>query len=213
MNKHHHHHQHHETHQYDHQYDHHHDHHHGRGGHRSRRDGGGHGRRRARRGAVGSAVLALLDEQPMYGYELITALDDKSGGRWKPSPGSIYPALRRLEHRGFVSSVEGDDGKRRFELTDLGRERVTEHREAGHTAPWEEHGLGRHGELRRAVSELTGPARQIGRFGSTDQTEQALAVVTGATAKLYRILADGPAVTDANEHDVLDGGTGDDATA
>ena len=144
-------------------------------------------------------MLALLDEQPMYGYELITALDDKSGGRWKPSPGSVYPALRRLEHRGFVSSVEGDDGKRRFELTDLGRERVHEHREAGHPAPWEEHGLGRHGELRRAVSELTGPARQIGRFGSPDQTERAVAVVKDATSKLYRILADGPTDDDPND--------------
>ncbi len=137
----------------------------------------------------------------MYGYELITALDEKSGGRWKPSPGSIYPALRRLEHRGFVISAEGDDGKRRFELTDLGRERVAEQRDSGHEAPWDEHGLGRHGELRRAVSELSGPARQIGRFGSADQTELAVAVVKEATSKLYRILADGPAEPDASSTD------------
>jgi DNA-binding PadR family transcriptional regulator len=127
----------------------------------------------------------------MHGYELISALEDKSGGRWKPSPGSIYPALRRLEHRGFVTSTEDDDGKRRFELTDIGRERVAAHRAAGHDAPWDEHGLGQQGDLRRAIAELVGPARQIGRFGSEEQTTRAVTVVKDATARLYRILADG----------------------
>jgi DNA-binding PadR family transcriptional regulator len=129
----------------------------------------------------------------MHGYELISALEEKSGGRWKPSPGSIYPALRRLEHRGFITAVETDDDdhKRRFELTDLGRERVAEHRDAGNDAPWDEHGLGDHGELRRAIAELVGPARQIGRFGTPDQTTAAATAVKEATTKLYRILADG----------------------
>lgn len=149
---------------------------------------------------MGSAVLALLDEQPMHGYELINALDEKSGGRWKPSPGSIYPTLKRLEHRGFITAVEADadDGKRRFELTDLGRERLTEHREAGHEAPWDDHGLGGHGELRRAIAELVGPARQIGRFGTPEQTATAVAAVKEATAQLYRVLADGVTATDAD---------------
>ena len=174
-------------------------HEHGRRNHRRpHRDGSGHGRRRARRGAIGTAVLALLDERPMHGYELITAFEEKSGGRWKPSPGSIYPALRRLEHRGFITAVETDDDepKRRFELTDLGRQRVAEHRDAGHASPWDEHDLGDHGELRRAIAELVGPARQIGRFGTPAQTTSAAAAVKEATAKLYRILADGVADAD-----------------
>ena len=136
----------------------------------------------------------------MHGYELISAMEDKSGGRWKPSPGSIYPALRRLEHRGFITATESDDDKRRFELTDAGRARVAEHRDAGHDAPWEEHGLGRHGDLRRAVAELVGPARQIGRFGTDDQTTRAVAVVRDATAQLYRILADGPPRHDGSDN-------------
>lgn len=171
---------------------------------RAHRDHGGHGRRRARRGAVGSAVLALLDEQPMHGYELITALEEKSGGRWKPSAGSIYPALRRLEHRGFIASTDDDDGKRRFELTDAGRERVEEQRAAGNDTPWDDHGLGHHGELRRAMAELVGPARQIGRFGTPEQSTAAVTVVKDATAALYRILADRPS-SDESDTEPADG--------
>ena len=130
----------------------------------------------------------------MHGYELIAGMGDKSGGRWKPSPGSIYPALRRLEHRGFITAVDqGDDDKRRYELTDLGRQRVAEHRDAGHDAPWDEHGLGHHGDLRRAIAELVGPARQIGRFGTEGQIAAAVSVVKDTTAQPYRILADGAA--------------------
>ncbi len=155
-------------------------------------------------------MLGLLAERPMHGYELITALEERSGGRWRPSPGSIYPALRRLEHRGFVTATD-DGGKRRFELTEAGRERVAEHQRSGAEAPWDDHGLGRHGELRRAVAELTGPARQIGRFGSSDQIAAAVAAITDTTTTLYRILADGRAVTGTDD-DTDEKTTADDAT-
>jgi DNA-binding PadR family transcriptional regulator len=159
--------------------------------HDRRRGPQGPPRSRARRGAVGASILTLLAERPMHGYELIAALDERSGGRWTPSPGTIYPALGRLEHRGLITSID-DDGKRRFELTDAGRQRLAEQRDAGVEAPWDEPGLGRHGELRRAVAELVGPARQIGRFGSPGQTTRAVAAIRQTTAALYRILADGP---------------------
>jgi DNA-binding PadR family transcriptional regulator len=151
----------------------------------------GHGRHRARRGAVGAAILTLLDEQPMHGYELIGALEERSGGRWKPSAGSIYPALHRLEERGLISpaDAEADDGKRRYELTDAGRQRLTE-RTDDTPAPWDDGNLGRHGELRRAMAELSGPAKQIGRFGSIEQVEAAVTAVRNTTAALYQILAD-----------------------
>jgi DNA-binding PadR family transcriptional regulator len=162
--------------------------------HQHRRGPDGHGRHRARRGAVGAAILAQLAEHPMHGYELINALDERSGGRWKPSPGSIYPALRRLEYRGFIRSTETEsDDKRRFELTDAGRERLAEHERSGGPNPWDDPGMGAHGELRRAMSELSGPARQIGRFGSPEQIAAAVSAVTSTTAALYRILADGVA--------------------
>jgi DNA-binding PadR family transcriptional regulator len=157
-------------------------------------------------------VLTILAEGPKHGYELITTLEERSGGRWKPSPGTIYPALRRLEHRGLIESTE-DDGKRRFELTDAGRERVAERADAGEPAPWEEQSLGGHGELRRAVSELTGPARQIGRFGSSEQIDAAVAAVRTATKTLYAILADGPhAGSDTDGTDPGESGAGSSTT-
>ena len=154
----------------------------------------GHGRHRARRGAVGTAILTLLDEQPMHGYELIGALAERSGGRWTPSPGSIYPALRRLEERGLIRALDGDadDGKRRYELTDDGRRRLADRGDDA-PAPWATESIGRHGELRRALGELAGPTKQISRFGSTDQVDAAAAAIKEATATLYRILADGAA--------------------
>src|SRR5262245_30954347 len=151
----------------------------------------GHGRHRARRGPVVMAILALLEERPMHGYELITALEERSGGRWKPSPGTIYPALGKLEGRGLITSTE-QDGKRVYELTDDGRRVATEVAKRTEGAPWEQLDMGGHGELKRALAELVGPARQIGRFGSTTQTDEATKIIKDATAKLYKILADGP---------------------
>jgi DNA-binding PadR family transcriptional regulator len=150
----------------------------------------GHGRHRARRGALTMAIIALLEERPMHGYELITVLEQRSGGRWKPSPGAIYPALGKLEGRGLVTSRE-QDGKRLYELTDEGHTVATEVIKRSEGSPWEQLDVG-HGDLRRVLAELVGPARQIGRFGTATQTEAATKVLKDATAKLYKILADGP---------------------
>ena len=161
----------------------------------------GHGRHRARRGAVGAAILALLDEQPMHGYELIGAMDERSGGRWKPSPGAVYPALERLEERGLIEPLpQDDDGKQRYQITDAGRRRVAE-RSDERPAPWDDHGLGRGGDLRRAVAELTGPARQIGRFGTPEQVAAAADAIKRTTAELYRLLAEGADGADADRDD------------
>ena len=143
----------------------------------------------------------------MHGYELITELEDRSGGRWRPSPGSIYPALEKMEHHGLVTSAE-DDGKRRFELTDRGREMLAELRTASDgdiAEPWRDRDgeqLARGGDLRRHVSELVGQVRQIGRFGTAAQVEAADGVLTDAKRKLYDVLAttapDTPAADNAD---------------
>jgi DNA-binding PadR family transcriptional regulator len=149
------------------------------------------GRHRARRGAVPLAIFTLLDERPMHGYEIITELETRSDGRWRPSPGSIYPTLDRLEDRGVLTSAEVD-GKRQFSLTDRGRQQLAEIRDAqGDDAelPWNQSGTGGRGELRRLMSELGGQARQVARFGSADQRTAATAVLEDTKRKLYEILA------------------------
>ena len=153
--------------------------------------GRGSGRHRARRGAVRVAVLTLLDERPMHGYELITELETRSEGRWRPSPGAIYPALEKMEAHGAVTSSDVD-GKRQFSLTDRGRQMLAEIREAqGADAelPWNHSGTGGRGELRRLMSELGGQVRQIARFGSAEQREAATAALEETKRTLYEILA------------------------
>ena len=171
---------------------------HERGG-RGGRSGGG--RHRARRGAVRSAILTLLDERPMHGYELITELETRSEGRWRPSPGAMYPALEKMEAHGAVTSTEAD-GKRQYALTEHGRQMHAEIREAQGNdidEPWNQSGTSGRGDLRRLMSELGGQARQVGRFGSDEQRAAAIAVLDEAKRKLYEVLARPAESTDSAE--------------
>ena len=163
----------------------HHDAEHERGGGRAG------GRHRARRGAVRVAVLTLLNERPMHGYEIITELESRSDGRWRPSPGAMYPALEKMEAHGAVTSTEAD-GKRQYELTDRGRELLAEIQSDDATEPWNQHGTGGRGEMRRLISELGGQVRQIARFGNTEQRDAATVVLEDTKRKLYEILATPP---------------------
>jgi DNA-binding PadR family transcriptional regulator len=72
-------------------------------------------------------ILALLAEQPRHGYELIKALEERSGGFYVPSPGVIYPALSYLEEIGHAA-VEVEGTKKRYSLTDAGREHLGQNR-------------------------------------------------------------------------------------
>src|SRR3954453_12476661 len=94
-------------------------------GPRGRRMGG---RGRAPRGDVRSAVLLLLTEEPMHGYQLMQAIADRSGGRWTPSPGAIYPTISQLEDEGLVT-VTAAAGRKLVTLTAHGREHIAGHRE------------------------------------------------------------------------------------
>jgi DNA-binding PadR family transcriptional regulator len=150
----------------------------------------GRGGRRARRGDVRAAALLLLEEQPRNGYQLMQEIEERSGGVWRPSPGSIYPALSQLEDEGLVRSDEGA-GRRAFELTDEGRKYVEEHREAL-GVPWDEAG----GQLPEGVAELRSLMMQLGmatmqvaQAGDEDQTAEARKVLEDARRSLYRILA------------------------
>lgn len=148
-------------------------------------------RHRARRGAIKGSVLRLLAERPMHGYELIGEFEERTGGRWRPSPGSVYPTLAQLEDEGLVRSFD-DDGRKRFELTDAGRTWLDEHPDEEETPPWERSGIGRRGDLRRLGGEIFGQLRQLGRFGSAAQLEQAREILTRTRTELYAVLAEPP---------------------
>ncbi|HVC25307.1 MAG TPA: PadR family transcriptional regulator [Acidimicrobiales bacterium] len=144
---------------------------------------------RARRGDVRAAVLALLAERPMHGYEIIQELAQRTGGVWKPSPGSVYPTLQLLEDEGLVVA-EQDAGKRSFSLTESGREAAGEL--AGRKAPWDEVNDGIDPDamrLRHAVAQLAGAVIQIGQAGTPEQQSEAEAVLVETRRRLYAILA------------------------
>src|SRR6266550_2095196 len=109
----------------------------GHGAHRSRhRHGGGpywRGRK-ARRGDIRTAALLLLAEEPRNGYQIMQEVEERSGGVWRPSPGSVYPALAQLEDEGLIGSEESD-GRKVFVLTDAGRA-LLEERDPSKPAPW-----------------------------------------------------------------------------
>lgn len=153
---------------------------------------GGPGGHRARRGAVRDGIVLLLGDRPMHGYELITELESKSGGRWRPSPGAIYPALEKMEANGLITATDVDD-KRQYSLTDSGRQLLDELRiaAANDPAPWDDT-PNDHGEMRRQLSELAGQARQIARFGSDTQRAAARDVLDRTVRDLYAVLATRP---------------------
>jgi DNA-binding PadR family transcriptional regulator len=154
-----------------------------------RRRGPWRGGRGARRGDVRAAVLALLAERPMHGYEMIQELESRTGGLWRPSPGSIYPTLQLLEDEGLVTAEESQ-GRRLYTITDSGRSEV-ESRRAG-PKPWEDVTEGADSgwwRLRDAVLHVGGAAFQVFRAGSDEDRNAALEILTEARRRLYTILA------------------------
>lgn len=151
-----------------------------------------HGRRRRmRRGDVRAALLLLLAEEPRNGYGLMQEVERRSDGAWRPSPGSVYPALAQLEDEGLVRAGE-QDGRKQFVLTDEGRAHVDEHREQL-GEPWAdlgEHPGGSMRDLRALVAQLAGAAVQVARAGDDAQVQRARSVLGDARRALYRILAD-----------------------
>ncbi|MDM7854839.1 PadR family transcriptional regulator [Cellulomonas alba] len=176
--------------------------HHGRTAHgdRSGRARGGRGPgRRAGRGDVRAAVLLLLAEQPRHGYQLIQEIAARSGGRWQPSPGAVYPALNLLEDEGLVTTAT-ESGRRLATLTDAGRAYVQEHAEELGT-PWDDAAT-RPADpirtLRDSVGMLVSVVHQVGRTGTDEQVARAVALLDRARRDLYLVLAgEDPAARDA----------------
>ncbi len=157
--------------------------------------GRGRGRgRKARRGDVRMAALMLLAEEPRNGYQIMQELEERSNGMWRPSPGSVYPALAQLEDEGLVRAQE-TDGRKLFHLTDAGQAAVNE-RAADAPAPWEQMSQGMSDdvvELGALMKEVAMAFAQVMRVGGAQQIGEAKTVLTDTRRGLYRILADGEA--------------------
>jgi DNA-binding PadR family transcriptional regulator len=151
--------------------------------------------RKARRGDIRTAVLLLLAEEPRNGYQIMQEVEERSGGAWRPSPGSVYPALSQLEDEGLIRPERSEEGTgvgRRFELTDAGKEYLGQ-RDPEAKAPWEHFAedIGeKAGELGRLVKEVAFAFAQIMRSGSENQLGEASKVLSQAKRDLYRILAE-----------------------
>ena len=153
--------------------------------------GGGHFRGRARRGDVRAALLVLLEEEPRNGYGLMQEIEQRSEGAWRPSPGSVYPALQQLEDEGLVKADEST-GRKLFELTDEGRAHVEAHREEL-KEPWaavaDNVGEGMF-ELRSSIAQVGAAVMQIAYAGNPAQVTEARQVLAETRRSLYRILAE-----------------------
>jgi DNA-binding PadR family transcriptional regulator len=148
------------------------------------------GRRRGR-GDVRAAILLLLEEEPRNGYQIMQELEQRSGGIWRPSPGSVYPALQLLADEGLVTS-EARGGGNVFELTDAGRAHVTENREKL-GLPWEAINAGATEEmieLRRVLMQTADAVKQVVRTGSDAQRAAAVKLLGETRRGLYGILAE-----------------------
>ncbi len=157
----------------------------GRWGERGGFGRGWGGGRRMPRGAIRTAILVALRDEPAHGYEVMRRLDEMSGGLWRPSPGSVYPHLQMLEDEGLVRSSDVD-GSRTYTLTETGRAETE-----NVTLPWQsgpiDDGVR---TLRESMGQLMSAAKQLAGAGQTSQVERGTAVIQKARKELYQILAE-----------------------
>jgi DNA-binding PadR family transcriptional regulator len=148
----------------------------------------GRGRGRARRGDVRAAMLLLLEAQPQNGYQLIQEIERRTDGLWKPSPGSVYPALQQLEDEGLVRAVEAE-GRRAYELTEEGRQYVDANRdELGDPFAAVRGGMDEGVmDLRGLIPQVAAAALQVAAAGHTDQARK---ILIDARKALYTVLAE-----------------------
>ncbi|KUH82682.1 MULTISPECIES: PadR family transcriptional regulator [unclassified Mycobacterium] len=151
--------------------------------HRGRRRG------RGRRGDVRSAILKLLAERPMHGYEMIQEIAERSQNLWRPSPGSVYPTLQLLVDEGLIEATESDGSKKLFELTNDGHTAA----EKIETAPWEEIADNvdpSHVNLQTAVAQLMGAVAQAAFATGEEQQQRIVDIVNNARREIYGILGE-----------------------
>jgi DNA-binding PadR family transcriptional regulator len=166
----------------------------------------GHRGPKVRRGDVRAAILDVLAVEPMNGYQIIQQIAERSGGAWKPSPGSVYPTVQQLEDEGLVEGVEGE-GRRLLQLTADGRTYVDEHPdELART--WQafdasaEAEQDRPGDLKPVIGQVMGAVWQVVVSGTKQQQAEAAEILADTRRKLYGLLAEGDdAAGEENDED------------
>ncbi|GGM58022.1 hypothetical protein GCM10012275_31530 [Longimycelium tulufanense] len=157
------------------------------------------GRRRGKRGDVRAAALVLLAEEPRNGYQIIQEIKARSDNMWRPSSGSVYPALQQLEDEGLIQPVQQEGGRRAFELTTAGREYVEEHGdELGE--PWAaftEDVREDTQDVGRALRQTFMAVMQVLAAGNERQVTEARKVLDETRRSMYRILAEDDVTSDA----------------
>ncbi|HZJ06065.1 MAG TPA: PadR family transcriptional regulator [Nocardioidaceae bacterium] len=147
---------------------------------------------KVRRGDVRAAILDVLAIEPMNGYQIIAQIADRSGGAWKPSPGSVYPTLQQLEDEGLVEPHEGG-ARKLLQLTAEGRAYVEEHpEEMGATwRVFDESTEQETGELKPVIGQVMSAVWQIVASGSSQQQADAAEILADTRRRLYGLLAEG----------------------
>jgi DNA-binding PadR family transcriptional regulator len=151
---------------------------------------------KVRRGDVRAAILDMLAVEPMNGYQIIQQIAERTGGAWKPSPGSVYPTVQQLEDEGLVEGTDGD-GRRLLRLTDAGRSYVESHPEElaatwrafDEAADAERDGAGP--DLKPVIGQVMGAVWQVVTTGTRQQQAEAAEILAETRRKLYGLLAEG----------------------
>ncbi len=152
---------------------------------------------RARRGDVRGAILALLAEEPMHGYQLMQAVADRTSGGWRLSPGAVYPTIAQLEDEGLVE--DAPTGRKAIQLTDEGRTYVTEHPDelAAVWAPFAEQVDDAEAtDFKQVIGQTVGAIVQVATTGSPDQRQKAIEILGDTRRRLYGLFAEGPENTE-----------------
>ncbi|MEU9806965.1 PadR family transcriptional regulator [Mycobacterium sp. NPDC050853] len=149
----------------------------------------GRGRGRGQRGDVRAAILALLIERPMHGYEMIREIAERSNNIWRPSPGSVYPTLQLLVDEGLITETEGSGSRKQFELTEEGKSTA----EKVDTPPWDKINEDADPsvlDLRSALGQLMGAVAQSAHAASPEQQQRIIEIVNSARKQVYGILGE-----------------------
>ena len=154
---------------------------------------GGPRRPKASRGDVRATILALLNEGPRTGYQIMSDAEERSRGAWRPSPGAVYPALQLLADEGLVIGDEAG-GRRTYRLTEAGQQYVTANPEMARGA-WEsmvgtdEFGPGDLPRLFGEAARLGAAIAQLAHAGTPDQIRAAERLIKRTRREMYEVLA------------------------